>query len=177
MQWSAILLAAVMGTNPSTDVAHNTPGAASYASYTQAWHAAQAADRPMLVILNAGADTPEKAIDAATLQADAQVRQQLDNYVVAVIDTTTEHGQKVYELFESPTLPRVVVIDKKQDRQIFRTSDKLSSETLAHVLEQHKSGVAEPATTTSAAKITLPTSMAPKSVYSGCPNCQKRYTY
>ena len=72
---------------------------------------------------------------------------------MAVIDTTTDQGKVIHELFQSPALPHVVVIDKNQKQQIFRTSQKLSNEELANVLEDHKEGVVKvsaPKVTTSA---------------------------
>ncbi|WP_437201955.1 hypothetical protein [Planctomicrobium sp. SH664] len=161
MSWSAILLAMVAGPVDVATVSTSSPSA--YSSYTQAWHAAHDAERPMLVILNP-ADA-QKGISTEELVGDEKLQPVLQDYVVAVIDTTTDHGKQVHELFGNAPLPRVVVIDKNQKKQIYRTSEKLSSERLAKVLDQHKSGeIAKPVL-----------NLGP--VNSGCPSCQRRMSF
>jgi hypothetical protein len=163
MHWSAILLLAMNAPAANMEVAHNASG--SFASYTQAWHAAKDAERPMLVILNPAQGEGRRIITEDELRADEKIQPKLNDYVVAVIDTGTEHGKQVHELFGNAALPRVVVIDKEQKSQIFRTSDELSHEKLAEVLSQHKDGVVP-----QPVKVSLP-------AYGGCPNCQKRTTF
>ena len=89
----------------------------TYDSYTKAYWAANEVHRPMLVILNpSGEQAAQSApISLEQLQQDENTRTALENYVVAVIDTGTAHGQVVHDLFGSPQLPRVVVIDERQD--------------------------------------------------------------
>jgi hypothetical protein len=51
----------------------------------------------MLVVLNPPADevSAGPAIDVTALRQDADISRVLGNYVVAEIDTGTEHGRKV----------------------------------------------------------------------------------
>lgn len=165
MHWSAIVALALAGSTSTMDVAYKTEGA-SFASYTDAWHAAHAAERPMLVILNPGPEEGKKIITEDELRADGNIQPLLDEYVVAVIDTTTEHGQKVHELFNNAPLPRVVVIDKEQKKQIFTSSETLTPDRMVKVLEQHKSGA-----------IAQPVIRWAQPVNSNCPSCQRRYTF
>lgn len=165
MHWSALVVLALGAAGQSMDVAHTTQSG-MYSSYTQAWHAAHDAERPMLVILNPAPGEGRRLITEEELRSDPKVETLLNDYVVAVIDTGTEHGQKVHELFGNAPLPRVVVIDKQQKKQIFRTSDELSSDRLANILNQHKSGEVAP-----------PVLQVGQPVNSSCPNCQKRYTF
>jgi hypothetical protein len=95
---------------------------ATYDSYTQAYHAAQKTKRPMLVILNPGKNSQVSLISLEDVRKTHERRELLQNYVVAVIDTTTPHGKKVYELFGSPQLPRVSIIDNQQAMQVYQTS-------------------------------------------------------
>ncbi|WP_437224726.1 hypothetical protein SH661x_003756 [Planctomicrobium sp. SH661] len=174
MHWSALLFVALSGPSQSMDVATTAPAAAAYSSYTQAWNAAHEAERPMLVILNPGSDSDGKKITEAELRSDEKVQPLLDRYVVAVIDTTTEHGQKVNELFGAPELPRVVVIDKTQKKQIFQSSEQLSNEAMAKVLDQHKDGLITHTVSKPAVRSTI---TLPNYTNSSCPNCQKRYSF
>lgn len=169
MRWSAALLVlSLTGPIYAQEVAVSTSSTQAYSSYTQAWHAAHEAERPMLVILNPADE--KSAIQEVSLRADGALQPLLDQYVVAVIDTTTDHGKQVYELFQSPALPRVVVIDKQQQKQLYRTSDKLSHEKLVNVLTEYKEGVVK-APATRVVKYAQPAGY--------CPTCQnqKRYSF
>ncbi len=110
------------------------PHTAEFVNYGEAWKAAKADKRPMLVVLNPGDET--KSLDVHGLRNDQKLAKVLDEYVVAEIDTTTEHGQKVLKSFGNPTLPRLVVIDNKQAKQVFATSEKVSETNLKNLLEK-----------------------------------------
>jgi len=112
----------------------DAPHTAEFVNYTEAWNAAKADKRPMLVVLNAGDE--KKDVDVHGLRNNEKLSKVLDEYVVAQIDTTTEHGQKVLKSFGSPSLPRLVVIDNKQAKQVFATSAKVSETNLKNLLEK-----------------------------------------
>jgi hypothetical protein len=118
----------------SIETSHTT----NFENYTEAWNAAKADKRPMLVVLTPGADDAKakSTVDVHALRNDEKLSKVLDEYVVAQIDTTTEHGQKVLKSFGSPTLPRLVVIDSKQAKQVFATSAKVSETNLKNLLEK-----------------------------------------
>jgi len=107
---------------------------ATYDSYTHAYHAAQRTKRPMLVILNPGKNSQVSLISMEDVQKTHERRELLQNYVVAVIDTTTPHGKKVYELFGSPQLPRVSIIDNQQAMQVYQTSAALYGQMWDQIL-------------------------------------------
>jgi cellobiose-specific phosphotransferase system component IIA len=107
-------------TNVAPTEAQTAP--ATFNSYTQAYHAAQKSRLPMIVILNPGKNTQTSLISMEDVQKTRERRNLLQNYVVAVVDTTTPHGQKVYALFGSPQLPMVSVIDNQQATQVYQTS-------------------------------------------------------
>jgi hypothetical protein len=168
MHWSVTLVvAAALGANTPPESTQQ------FDSYSKAYWAASEAHRPMLVILTDGAS--EQALPLAALQQNEDARDVLDDYVVAVIDTNTEHGRKVHELFGAPALPRTVVIDQDQKKQIFRTSDTLRPETLTSVLKQHRDG--PPATVTARRPVSQPAVQGSLNYYQGgisnCPNCRK----
>jgi hypothetical protein len=175
MHWSvSLVLFASLGA-AEAPVAH-------FDSYTTAYEAASVVHRPMLVILNPAGDAASPhSIQFENLVQTEQSREVLNDYVVAIIDTGTEHGRQVYDLFGQPDLPRVVVIDNQQKKQIFRTSEALEPARLIAVLTQYRSGelsLAVPASTTAvstAAGTSLPVAgsfqyyMQP----GGCPNCRR----
>jgi hypothetical protein len=129
---SAIVLFAALsgGTREST----------IYDDYKQAWRAGRAQNLPVLVILNPGRDADSAAVDPDLLLRTGHRRELLGKYVVAVIDTTTPHGEIVHKLFKSPTLPRVSVLDRQQKWQVYRTSQELSAEDWNIVLEKYRKG-------------------------------------
>lgn len=159
MHWSALLVLAFTG--PTQEVAHFAPESA-YSSYADAWHAAHDSSRPMLVILNPAEG--QNAIDPQQLQANEALQPLLEEYVVAVIDTGTEHGKKDHQLFGSASLPRVVVIDKEQKKQVYKASGKISTDRLATVLDECRSGKPKP-------------EFSWAQPNSGCKNCQRRLTF
>ena len=119
-------------TNAAPTEAQTAP--ATYHSYTQAYHAAQRMRRPMLVILNPGKSSQTSLISLQDVEKTRERRDLLQNYVVAVIDTTTPHGQKVYALFGSPQLPRVSIIDNQQATQVYQTSASLYGQMWDQIL-------------------------------------------
>ena len=125
--------------------------AAGYNSYTQAYRDAGESQKPMLVVLNGPAGGDQVHVD--DLAGDREFASAVDNYVVAELDTTTDHGKKVYELFDSPMLPTVVVIDDAQKKQLFRTSRSMTADELATVLNEYKDG--PPAASKTATKSVL----------------------
>lgn len=138
---------------------------AQFDNYTKAWHAAADVHKPMLVILNPPAEevSTHPTISVDELNEDPEIGQILEDYVVAEIDTSTEHGKLVRELFGSDALPRVVVIDNDQEWQIYRTSRQLDHDEMVEVLEKYRSG--EQVTTRSTA------TQYRSSGY--CPNCRR----
>lgn len=161
-----------------TSVASAATVDSKFESYTEAYHRAELDSRPMLVILNPG--------NAEGLNvSEMSIHAELAGYVVAEVDTTTEHGQQVHELFKSPSLPHVVVIDNKQKKQIFKTSDSLTEGELAKVLDRYRNG--RPTTVTAAKPIVTesPISTQPMTIRSfqsyappaNCPSCRRNQNY
>jgi len=111
-------------------------------NYGDAYRAAKELGRPLLVILNPSNDTvtDTQPIAIEAVRKTKKRRELLDGYVVAVVDTGTAHGQQTHRLFKSPTLPRVVVIDKQQKVQIFQTSEKLYGQLWTTILETYQKG-------------------------------------
>jgi hypothetical protein len=138
-------------------------------SYTRAWHAAAEVHRPMLVILNPATEqvSASEPISVEKLRDKEEFARLLDSYVIAEIDTGTEHGRRVHELFGSKPLPRVIVIDKQQKTQVFRTSSPLPDAELKKVLERYQQG-----TTVSTAPGDVNWSQ-PFQTPGYCPNCQR----
>jgi hypothetical protein len=168
MHWSVTLVfVAALGANAP----QATPQ--PFDSYSKAYSAASELHRPMLVLLTDGQDQEGTSLQA--LQQNETSREVLDDYVVAVIDTRTEQGKKVHELFGAPALPRTVVIDQRQEKQVFRTSDTLRPETLSAVLQQYRDGV--PETVTANRPVAQPAVQGSLNYYQGgvgnCPNCRK----
>lgn len=127
-----------------------------YESYTEAYKVAKKEKRPMIVILNPPKTTQVTPVSLEDVRKTQARRDLLQNYVVAVVDTGTPHGKKVFELFGSPELPRVAVIDNTQAMQVYRTSQPMYGQLWDKVLE-----VFHDAT---------PTTRMPSPAY--CPSCQ-----
>jgi ABC-type amino acid transport substrate-binding protein len=147
------LVAAVNNTSPTE--AQVAPS--SYDNYTQAYRAAKQAKKPMLVILNPAKGAKVALISLEDVQKTRVRRDLLQNYVVAVIDTSTSHGKKVQALFGSPQLPHVAIIDNEQAFQVYQTSETLYGQMWDTILTSFQN--AQPATR-------MP-------VQNSCPYCQQ----
>jgi hypothetical protein len=116
----------------------------TYDNYTKAYRVAKQAKKPMLVILNPAKGAKVALISLEDVQKTRVRRELLQNYVVAVIDTSTPHGQKVQALFGSPQLPHVAIIDNAQEFQVYQTSETLYGQMWDQILTAFQK--AEPAT-------------------------------
>ena len=95
MHWSVTLVfVAALGANAPQATTEQ------FDSYSKAYWVASESHRPMLVILTDG--NAEQGTSLEVLQQNETSREVLGDYVVAVIDTRTEHGKKVHELFGAP---------------------------------------------------------------------------
>jgi hypothetical protein len=114
--------------NAAMEAAH----LATFTSYTKAWSAAKESSRPMFVVLNPseGGSKGKTRVDLRGLRKDEKLNKLLDDFVVAEIDTGTTHGRKVHQKFGSPALPRIVVIDDHQAKQVFAVSGVVSPTSL-----------------------------------------------
>ena len=111
-----------------------------FTSYTLAYREAQRSQKPLLVVLNPGAEASEVPVHLQDVRKTEQRRKLLERFVVVEIDTSTSHGQTVHKLFENKPLPHVTVIDREQQWQVFRTSRKLQGDDWNRILETFKTG-------------------------------------
>ncbi|MGE0375292.1 MAG: hypothetical protein AB7I48_17890 [Planctomycetaceae bacterium] len=166
MSWSISLIVLASLSAPDAQTA--------FGSYSKAYWTANAAHRPMLVILNPAADAgAESTIALENLQQDERTRAALNDYIVAIIDTGNDHGKAVHALFGSPQLPRIVVIDERQDKQVFQSSDHLAPADLARILEEHRTNEIPPTTNVSRFHPAIQGSLNSFQQGGSCPNCRK----
>ena len=185
--------------NAAIETTGTVPDNAIFGSYTDAYELAN--NKPMLVVLNPGADA-ENRVDVAALQNDTRLSGRLAGVVVAEIDATTDHGRQVHELFKSPTLPHVVVISAGK-KQVHKESGSVSPDALSAALGSLGQGTtvtsyrpvsepvampvstpsysalpsysAAPSVTTPAPAVTVPSfgSLVPAAPAGECKACQK----
>ncbi len=138
MYWSVSLIVMASLSAPDAQT--------TYGSYTKAYRAANAVHRPLLVVINPAGENVSRqdVITAESLQQDERTRAILNGYVVAIIDTGTEHGKTVHSLFGNPELPRIVVIDERQEKQVFQSSEPLEPAKLARVLKRYRTNAVVP---------------------------------
>jgi hypothetical protein len=112
-----------------------------HTDYGIAWKEAQQRGLPLLVVLNPGSESTGSRVENELLTRSQHRRDLLTNYVVAVIDTSTEKGERVWKQFGSAPLPRVAVIDKNLKLQIHRASAPLVAEDWNLLLEKYRAGL------------------------------------
>jgi hypothetical protein len=110
-----------------------------FTNYHRALHAAHDAAKPLLIIMNPGPQA--EFVSLSSVRKTKERRELLKKYVVVVIDTKTRHGQLVYNAYAKPKLPHVVVLDKRQEYQIFTTSEELYGQRWTSILTTYRNGV------------------------------------
>lgn len=161
MHWSTVLVLTAGLAAPQANVT-----SLQFDSYTKAYHAVSDSHKPMLMILNPSVEQVSTAspITLEQLQADPNVGPLLDRYVVAVVDTGTEHGREVYRRFNSPVLPFAAVIDERLEKQVYRTDEPASLADVQAAVAKYKDGV--PVT-----RVTLK-----PQPFGDCPNCRRNWS-
>lgn len=159
MHWSTLILLTAGLAAPQTTVE-----TLQFDSYTQAYQAAGAVHKPMLVILNPspGQVSKTQSITREQLQADERIAPLLDHYVVAVVDTGTDVGREVHRRFGSPALPFVAVIDENQKKQLYRSTTTPTLESIATIVAKFKTGA-------SAGNLQA-------GAFGDCPNCRRNWS-
>lgn len=108
------------------------------------YHAAHAEARqtgkPLLIVMNRGAQSESGNISIAAIRKTRERRKLLEDYVVVIIDTTTSHGQIVHRAYEHPKLPHVAVLDKRQVYEIFATSEPMYGQRWTEILQTYRRG-------------------------------------
>lgn len=111
-----------------------------YENYHRGLQVAKATKKPMIVILNSGSQWEGDALSIEKLRKTRERRGLLKNYVVVVIDASTRHGKLVHQAYKKPKLPHVVVLGKRQNYQIFTTSDPMYGQRWTETLKKYKTG-------------------------------------
>lgn len=168
MHWNILLLltaglnAPAPENTPTPEIAIPTITApvVIFENYAKGYETAGQTHKPMLVVLNppASEDSQRGPIPLEDLRHDEKIGALLDKYVVVVVDTGTDHGKKVHEVFGSKPLPYLTVIDENQKKQVFRTSHEVNKTQLEKLLETYQYG-----TRTQQAQL-----------MTNCPLCQKK---
>jgi hypothetical protein len=109
-------------------------------NYTQAYRVAQETHRSMLVILNPGGESRTEKISLVSVRKTKQRRELLRDYIVVVIDTGTQKGIIIRNLFDNPPLPFVSIIDKRQEYQVYQSSEKMYGQLWTEILETYRNG-------------------------------------
>ncbi len=154
MEWTlgALLVATAFSAFPDDS--------SCFDDYAQAWQAAQSAGLPLLVVLNPAPDGNSPRVRTEHLYRARVRRELLRKYVVAVIDVATPRGRIIQDLFKPVSLPHIVIIDREQRLQLYRSSRWLFAEDWNILLDQYQQG-------------DLAAMRA--AVLSRCPTCQGRY--
>ena len=145
-----LCLAAALASGASEQTIHT--------DYGTAWKEAQQRGLPLLVVLNPGSESTGSRVENELLTRSQHRRDLLTKYVVAVIDTSTDKGERVWKQFGSAPLPRVAVIDKNLKLQIHRASAPLVAEDWNLLLEKYRAGlyIAPPPTVVSSPIVSGP---------------------
>lgn len=111
-----------------------------FQNYHRASRVARQSQKPLLMILGTEVASADSPVSLSKIRKTDERRQLLKDYVVVVIDAKTPHGRTVLKAYQAPKLPHVVVLDKRQEYQIFTTSEKLYGQRWTEILKTHRTG-------------------------------------
>ena len=105
-----------------------------HADYGKALAATRTDDRPLLVVLDDPSDTQAAAEDEQMKTVG------LTSYRLCRIDSSTEYGQKVAEVFNAQQFPFTAIIDKTGSVVLHKKQGKLTDAEWNVVLSAYKTG-------------------------------------
>lgn len=111
-----------------------------FQNYHRGLQAAKETSKPLIVIMNPGAQWNEESVSIVSLRKTRERRGLLKDYVVVIIDTTTPHGRIVHDAYGKPKLPHVAILGKQQRYLIFTTSNQLYGQRWTEILTTYRKG-------------------------------------
>ena len=107
-------------------------------SYSHAIAEVKRTDKPLFIVLDRGSSLVGKMV-ADGLYLSHEVEEALAaDYVRLFIDTETEGGKKLADQFRATELPRVVIIDRSGEWQVYRRSGAHTSSEVLSLLARHR---------------------------------------
>ena len=121
-----VQLAFVLLTVTSTSVTTNANHELHWKShYGTAKRSAQAAKRPLVVVIENSAQTSDK-IDVKSLDGESREKLATEDFELVRVDAKTEYGKRVARAFGVQDFPYTAVTDDVSERIVFRKSGPMS---------------------------------------------------
>ena len=107
-------------------------------SYAKAIGHVQRLDKPLFIVIDKGSSPLGKMVTEGPFLSE-QVEGALSaDFLRMFIDAETEPGRKLAGQFDANELPRIVVIDRSGEWQVYRKSGSPTTEHVLAVLAQHR---------------------------------------
>jgi thioredoxin-related protein len=107
-------------------------------SYAKAIQDVQRTDKPLFIVFDKGSSSFRNMVHENPFLSE-QVEEALSaDYLRMFVDTETEAGKKLAGQFEADELPRIVVIDRSGEWQVYRKSGSPTSDQVQSVLAQYR---------------------------------------
>jgi hypothetical protein len=119
-------------------LADSTPARAWNDSYAQAVAEVKRTDRPLFVVLDRGSSPVGRMVRDGTFLSTEVEEALAADYVRLFVDTETEFGRKLAAQFGAIELPRVVIIDRTGEWQVYRRSGTHTSSEVLSQLARHR---------------------------------------
>mgnify|MGYP001551038955 CR=1 FL=1 len=114
----------------STSTGEQTSSIRWNTHYGQAKRLAEAAKRPLLVVIEKSSRAEEQideSLLAAALDQKAEVPQDREKFQLVRVDATTDYGKRVAQAFGVKNFPYTAVTDDDTKKIVYRKSGKMSS--------------------------------------------------
>ena len=107
-------------------------------SYTKALEEVQRTDKPLFVVFEPGSAVMSRWMTGRGFMTGPVKQRITADYVPLYVDPYTPSGKKIASLFEIDGLPRIVVIDRTGDWQVYRRSGEHKADEVLAVLTQYR---------------------------------------
>jgi hypothetical protein len=151
--FTAVLAAVVMAQN-HTDVSQWHTDYATALKEVQRW------DKPLFIVFDSRSGANGKMVDASAYVNDEIEKTLRSDYIRMFVDIEMPSGKKLAEQFAATEFPRIVVIDRSTDWQVYRRSGSHTASEILRVLVQHRGSKI---TTSSGATVTEASYLPPSS--------------
>lgn len=132
------MMIVVLGMALSLSAAEATESKTWATDYSSALAEVQRTDKPLFIVFDGGSSVTGQMVAGGSYMSE-QVEQALSaDYVRMFVDTETEAGQQLAAKFAADSLPRVVVIDRSGEWQVYRRSGTHSPDQVLSVLTQFR---------------------------------------
>lgn len=115
--------------------------------YAKALQEVQRTDRPLFIVFDSNSSAVGKMVHDDVFMNEQVEKLLAANYVRMFVDVETKEGKALAAQFAATEFPRIVIIDRSADWQVYRKSGNHSADEVASLLSQFRTSKLTTSTT------------------------------